>query len=109
MKSRLLLLLIPISLLACSGKKLVKQEEITAAISKTMCHKMLECQPQSMPNEEYCSTMMQSTLAGAFKNFKIKDVTQSNLDKCVDTINKSTCEGLQAKEPPEECDFLKPL
>ncbi len=61
-----------------------------------------------MPNEEYCNTMMHTAIAGSLQKFNVSETSKNNLDNCVKSINKSTCDGLQAQEPPKECSFLKP-
>ena len=65
---------------------------------------MIECAPGIMPEEE-CVTQTTTSLKQAMTE-KPLEITKGQLDTCVASITKSTCEEVMGTEPPKGCDFL---
>ncbi|MDL1870955.1 hypothetical protein FBR05_01990 [Deltaproteobacteria bacterium PRO3] len=100
--------LLPLALLfltACPGKKL-SSDQVLGAVVGAMCKKLVTCQPNAMPSEDFCQTTMKTALNSA-KDMPKAEATQKQLDACLDSINKSECQGLLGSEPPAGCEFLK--
>ena len=92
-------------LTACPGKKLESDQVLTSVVG-AMCKKLVTCQPNAMPSEEFCQNTMKTALNSA-KDMPKVAATQKQLDTCVENINKSECQNLLGSEPPTGCEFLK--
>ena len=101
-------LAIPLALVfftACPGKKLSSDQVLTAVVG-AMCKRLVTCQPNAMPSEDFCQTTMKTALSSA-KDMPKVEASQKDLDACLDTINKAECQNLLGNEPPKGCEFLK--
>jgi len=101
-------LALPIALLlfsACSGKK-VDSEKVLESVVGAMCKRIIACQPNAMPSEDFCQNTMKTALNSS-KDMPKVAATQKQLDACLDSINKGECSSLLGNEPPKDCEFLK--
>lgn len=92
-------------LASCSGQKL-EANKVFEDVTGAMCKRLVTCQPDAMPNEEFCRTSMKAALS-AQKNLPQVQATQKQLDACIASINQGSCDSLMGSEPPKDCDFLK--
>ncbi len=101
-------LLLPLALLlltACPAKK-VPSEKVLESVVGAMCKKLVTCQPNAMPSEDFCQNTMKTALNSA-KDMPKVEATQKQLDGCIDNIAKADCANLLGNEPPAGCEFLK--
>jgi len=99
-------LFILLTLINCSGNKKVSKEKVADLVTQALCKKMLECQPQALPSEEYCNTMMKNVIQAKVQEIPEVSTTQKKLETCVSSIKGQTCDTLEANEPPPGCEFL---
>lgn len=83
----------------------VAPESISKSLSDALCKRMIECAPGTM-EEADCATQTNQSLNDALKQNPLT-VTQVQLDTCVASIGKGTCEEVMGTEPPAGCEFLK--
>jgi hypothetical protein len=92
-------------LTACPGKKL-SPDEVLQGVVGAMCKKIVVCQPNAMPSEDFCKNTMKTALSSA-KDLPKVGATQKQLDECLASIEKSDCANILGSEPPKGCEFLK--
>lgn len=92
-------------LASCSGQK-VEANKVFEDVTAAMCKRLITCQPEAMPSEDFCRSTMKTALS-AQKNMPKVEATQKQLDACVASINQGSCDSLMGSEPPKDCDFLK--
>ncbi len=95
-----------LSLTACPGAKKLSSDQVLESVVVAMCKKMVSCQPNAMPSEDFCKTTMKTAMTSN-KDLPKVEATQKQVDTCVASIDKASCEGLMGSEPPAGCDFLK--
>lgn len=79
-------------------------QQIADTVSKSVCKRMTICNPQG-GSETDCATGLSKDMAGNLSD-KAKAVTQAQLDTCLASISKATCEQLAAPTPPAGCEFM---
>lgn len=104
-KTLLFILALSFGATACSGKK-VSSEKVLEDVVVAMCKKMVTCQPNAMPNEDFCKNTMKTALSSSKDMPKI-EASQKQLDACTTSIGKADCESLLGSKPPEGCEFLQ--
>jgi hypothetical protein len=104
-KLPLLVLALSFGLTACPGKK-VSSDKVLEEVVMAMCKKMVTCQPNAMPSEDFCKNTMKTALSSN-KDMPKVETTQKQLDTCTASINKSDCQTLLGSKPPEGCEFLQ--
>lgn len=101
-----LLFALSLILTACPGAKKVESAKVLEEVVVAMCKKMVTCQPNAMPNEEFCKSTMKTAMSSN-KDLPKVEATQKQLDECVGSIANADCQGLMGSEPPKGCEFLK--
>jgi len=91
---------------ACSGSKKIESDKVLESVVVAMCKKMVTCQPNAMPSEDFCKTTMKTAMSSN-KDLPKVAATQKELDGCIASIDKASCDGLMGSEPPAGCEFLK--
>lgn len=104
-KSLLLALALSFGFAACSGKK-ITADKVIESVVLAMCKKMVTCQPNAMPSEDFCQTTMKTALSSN-KDLPKVEATQKQLDNCTGSIAKADCQTLLGSKPPEGCEFLQ--
>lgn len=90
--------------IATPGTGGLTPQQIADAVSKTVCKRMTGCNPQG-GKEVDCISGLSKDMAGNLSD-KARSITQAQLDSCLDSINKATCEQLSASTPPTGCEFM---
>ena len=104
---KILILPLVLALFAsCTGRK-VSPEKVLEAVVGAMCKKIVACQPNAMPSEDFCKTTMNKALESSKGGVPKVEASQKDLDACLDSINKADCQNLLGTEPPKGCEFLK--
>ncbi len=119
----LIFLLNAFFLLACSQQqstpglptveqvKKLKLQEVYQAFSPVSCQKIVECYAKENKEEilQTCEKDMQKTLERLIKsagNVEM-EVDSSGLEKCLKSIQESSCEELDKGMAPKSCEFLE--
>ncbi|GEM_PF-4108265 len=84
----------------------MKAEDISDALSKAVCGRMVACNQNAGVSEADCATGMSKDLVKALPE-KAKTISKATLDSCVAAIGKATCEELSSPNPPAGCDFME--
>lgn len=79
-------------------------QRIADTVSKAVCKRMTACNPQG-GTEADCSSGLSKDMAGNLSD-KAKAIAQAQLDTCLASITKATCEQLAAPTPPAGCEFM---
>jgi hypothetical protein len=90
--------------LSTSGTGGLSPQQIADAVSKTVCKRMTACNPQG-GSETDCISGLSKDMAGNLSD-KAKAIAQAQLDTCMASITKATCEQLAAPTPPAGCEFM---
>lgn len=90
----------------CGKGKKVGSDEIVSAIVPAMCKRMATCNPEAMPNEEFCQSTMKAALTGN-PGLKNLETSKKQLEVCLKNIESKECESLLGNKPPEGCEFLQ--
>lgn len=90
--------------LSTPGSGGLSSQQIADAVSKAVCKRMTTCNPQG-GSESDCSSGLSKDMAGNLSD-KAKAVTQPQLDTCLASIGKATCEQLASPTPPSGCEFM---
>lgn len=90
--------------LSTPGTGGLSPQQIADAVSKTVCKRMTACNPQG-GTETDCASGLSKDMASNLSD-KAKAITQAQLDTCMASITKATCEQLAAPTPPAGCEFM---
>lgn len=90
--------------LSTPGAGGLSPQQIADTVSKTVCKRMTACNPQG-GNETDCASGLSKDMASNLSD-KAKAITQAQLDTCLASITKATCEQLAAPTPPAGCEFM---
>ncbi len=87
------------------GKKIDSNQALDMVVA-AMCQKMVTCQPNAMPSEQFCKDTMKTALSSAKEKPKV-EATQKEVDTCIANIQKADCQNLLGDKAPEGCRFLE--
>lgn len=90
--------------LSAPGTGGLSPQQIADAVSKTVCKRMTACNPQG-GSETDCASGLSKDMAANLSD-KAKAIAQAQLDTCLASIGKATCEQLAAPTPPAGCEFM---
>jgi hypothetical protein len=90
----------------CKGGKKIDSDQALDQVVGAMCQKMVTCQPNAMPSEQFCKDTMKTALASSQQKPEVA-ATQKDVDKCITNIQKAECQTLLGDKAPEGCNFLE--
>lgn len=90
--------------LSTPGTGGLSPQQIADTVSKTVCKRMTACNPQGGAETD-CASGLSKDMASNLSD-KAKSITQAQLDTCLASITKATCEQLAAPTPPAGCEFM---
>lgn len=90
--------------IATPGAGGLTPQQIADSVSKSVCKRMTTCNPQG-GSETDCVSGLSKDMAANLSD-SAKAIAQAQLDTCLASITKATCEQLAAPTPPAGCEFM---
>lgn len=90
--------------IATPGAGGLTPQQIADSVSKSVCKRMTTCNPQG-GSETDCVSGLSKDMAANLSD-SAKSIAQAQLDTCLASITKATCEQLAAPTPPAGCEFM---